>query len=110
MILDRQRLVQYVGSDASFEAQFLALLAESVGSCIHALNLPSPETYRALHAAKPGLAVATTEDFAVQLGIVCDLLVEVEQWPLPAAQAQSLEEVRVQLQQLGLEIQQALAA
>lgn len=110
MILDRQRLALYVGSDAGFEAQFLALLAETVESCADALNPPSPETYRALHAAKPGLVVATTEDFAAQLGIVCDLLVEVAQWPLPLEQSPSIEAVRLQLQQLSLEIKQALAA
>jgi hypothetical protein len=110
MILDRQRLADYVGSDASFEAQFLTLLAETVSACIDALNPPSAETYRVLHSAKPGLVVSTTETFAVQLGQVCDVLVDVAQWPLPHAQAKSLVDLRVQLEQLGFEIRQALAA
>ncbi len=109
MILDRQRLAQYVGSDAAFEAQFLALLLATVSDCMGALDPLTNQTYRSLHAAKPGLVVATTEKFAAQLSQVCDVLVEATTWPLPAPQVERLEDLRLQLQQLSLEIHQALA-
>jgi hypothetical protein len=109
MMLDRQRLSAYVGSDASFEAQFLTLLRETVADCVRALDPPTLETYRALHAAKPGLMVATTQSLGLEISQICDALLETSAWPLQNALASRLDELRGQLRQLSLEIETVLA-
>lgn len=72
MMLDRQQLARYIGDDRAFEAQFLALLLDSIQGCVVALEAPSPQIYTVLHAAKAGITVAACEDLIALHQSACD--------------------------------------
>jgi hypothetical protein len=110
MILDRTRLAQYIGVDASFEAQYLTLLAQTIQTCMESLVKPTSQTYGALHAAKPGLMVATTLSFSEQFSSACDRLMLVSDWPLSDDVALKLIDLHAQLEKLFEEIQNLLKA
>jgi hypothetical protein len=109
MILDRARLAQYVGSDPEFEAQYLTLLRETVRSCQLALNTSKQDLYRSLHAAKPGLMVATQEAFSTLLTQVCDELLVSTDEAFSDQQTLLLEKMRVDFIELATDIQVVLS-
>lgn len=75
MMLDRQQLARYIGDDRAFEAQFLALLLDSVRGCIVALAAPSSQIYSVLHAAKAGITVAACAELMALHQSACDLTI-----------------------------------
>ena len=108
MLLDRAQLAQYVGCDLAFEQQFLALLHDSIASCLAALSNPTASTYSVLHAAKAGISVASTDELRDLLGQACDRSAEAPHGELDAELREVLSELHAKLTQFSKEIETVL--
>ncbi len=108
MVLDRALLATYVGDDSEFEAQYLALLKETVDQCLNELKQPSSQLYAVLHAAKSGVMVAVTPEVAASFTRACDLTVLAKSQELPDDALEVLAKLCAQLELLAKEISAAL--
>lgn len=109
-MLDRQRLASFVGPDRAFEKQYLALLLDTVVSCIASLDQPKADIYSALHAAKAGISVAADEALINSLRLACDLTVHGSGAAFSAETSAALVQLRRQLLVFRSEIEKILAS
>jgi hypothetical protein len=110
MMLDRERLAGYVGSDAAFELEFLRLLHGTVANCLEALSQPTLQIYGTLHAAKAGLSVATTEELRQCIDTACELTANLPESGLTLEVRSALARLDTPLAQLKAEIASILSA
>jgi 2,3-bisphosphoglycerate-dependent phosphoglycerate mutase len=110
MLLDRERLAQYVGRDPAFEREFLALLGQTTEACLQALAEPTVDIYAMLHAAKAGISVAAHEELRSALQLACDHTVTIQASGLTEEVRQVLRMIEPLMAQLSREIMAVISS
>lgn len=110
VMLDRERLARYVGTDPAFEREFLKLLAQSTDECLQALVAPTHDIYAKLHAAKAGISVAAHEELRGLLQQACDQTMTLQTSGLTDEARQTLQSLEPLIAQLFREIRAVISS